>query len=72
MDKAFRTRGVGRGEDVGTCGVARLSQLVMHIEGRVQPEPAVVMLGVVPVKDVFAVRARLRANRNAWENPGDT
>jgi hypothetical protein len=28
MDKAFGTRGVGRGEDVGTCGVARVSQLV--------------------------------------------
>jgi hypothetical protein len=66
MDNAFATRGVGRGEDVGTSGVARVSQLVMHVEGGVQPEPAVVMLGVVPVKDVFAVRARLRANRNAY------
>jgi hypothetical protein len=57
MDKAFGTRGVGRGEDVGTSGVARLSQLVMHVEGGVQPEPAVVMLGVVPAKEAFAVRA---------------
>ena len=71
MDNAFRTRGVGRGEDVSARGVTRLSQLVMHVEGGVQTEPAVVMLGVVPAKVVFAVRARLRANRNAWGNPGD-
>ncbi len=57
MDKAVRTRGVGRGADVGTCGVARVSQLVMHVEGSVQAELAVVMLGVVPAKEVFAMRA---------------
>ena len=57
MDKAFGMRGVGGGEDVGACGVARVSQLVMHVEGGVQPEPAVEMFGVVPPKEVHAVRA---------------
>ena len=72
MDKAFGTRGVGRGEDVGTCGVGRVSQLMIHVEGRVQPEPAVVMLRVVPVKrSLRSARACLRASRNAWGNPGD-
>ena len=50
-------RGVGGGEDVGACGVARDGQLVMHVGGRVQPEPAVKMFGVVPPKEVHAVRA---------------
>jgi hypothetical protein len=31
MDKAFGTRGVGRGEVVGTSGVARVGRLVMHV-----------------------------------------
>ena len=71
MDKAVRTCGVGGGEDVGTSGDARVSQLVMHVEGNVHPEPAVVMLLVVPAKQVLAVRERLRASRNARENLGD-
>lgn len=57
MDRAFGTRGVDRGEDVGTSSVARVSQLVMHVEEGVHPEPAVEMRQMVPAKAVFAVRA---------------
>jgi hypothetical protein len=72
MDKAFGTRGVGRGEDVGTSGVARVSQLVMHVEGGVQPEPAVVMLRVVPAKEVFAGRVRAFSDgKQPWRSAPD-
>ena len=57
MDNAFRTCGVGGGEDVSARGVARLGERVMHVVRRMQSEPAVVMLGVVPSEEIDAVRA---------------
>ena len=72
MDNAFATRGVGRGEDVGTSGVSRVGRLVMHVYGGVQPEPAVVMLRVVPAKEVVAVRARASSDgKQPWRSAPD-
>ena len=57
MNKAFPMRSVGGGEDVSAGGVARLGERVMHVGGRMQAEPAVMMFRIVPAKEIHALRA---------------